>query len=775
MPSQIENFWKETFDVTFSDHSAIFVDISVDMKKVKKQKWISRDMRKLRANPHKLVIELNKVDWEFITDSSSNDTDVDDMVDFWTKSIIGVVDFLAPKTERSLSKEKKIKYPDFVVQKLQKLKEMRKELDESESSGCVDKDLAKAYRKHKNYCSRLQKKAINEGRGNNITKKSTINQIWKEIAIIFRPEKFANNRLKIEVNGNITEDPKIIAEAFVDFFKKKVDKLAESIKSDPNFDPLEPLRKKHENSDLKFSFQPVDVPVVKKILKELKKKTSCGFDDISSEILKMGADALAEPLCYIINKSLETGKYPTTWKEGKICPIYKKKNRKFLENYRPVSLLCVSGMVLERVCCMQMEEFFESNNLLQDYQFGFRQYKSTTSELLTLFHKLMEAKEEGKEIALILFDLSSAFDTIDHDILLQKLSIYGFSTLATEWISSYLRDRQHRVSVSGQLSKSVTVNRGTPQGSRLSPLLFLILMSDLNLHTNGSLSNFADDMQLIVFEETEEQTRKKASEEAAAIIKFFEGVKLCNNADKAALIYNSKGKHKDIEMEVGGEILKSKESEKLLGLKISSDLNWSTHVDELCYTLKQRLGMIARIKDRVSGEKLQMISEAIFMSTVRYGMSLFTKPKYEFNHLEQPMDPNIAKIQVVHNDLLRVIYGKSRQSHTNMQKLREKNKIMSINQLSIYHVAMDMFGIINNSSSDFLHEEFKIEKKRYELRCNDDGQVRVPDKMKKSCTGFGYIGPKMWNYLPGHIRKTTIRDIFKEKMKDWIWEFIPPV
>ena len=80
------------------------------------------------------------------------------------------------------------------------------------------------------------------------------------------------------------------------------------------------------------------------------------------------------------------------------------------------------------------------------------------------------------------------------------------------------------------------------------------------------------------------------------------------------------------------------------------------------------------------------------------------------------MDPNIAKIQVVHNDLLRVIYGKTRQSHTNMQKLREEHKIMSINQLSIYHVAMDMFSIINNSSSDFLHEEFKIDKKRSEKR-----------------------------------------------------------
>ena len=170
-----------------------------------------------------------------------------------------------------------------------------------------------------------------------------------------------------------------------------------------------------------------------------------------------------------------------------------------------------------------------------------------------------------------------------------------------------------------------------------------------------------------------------------------------------------------------------------------------------------------------------MISEAIFTSNIRYAMSLYTKPKYEFNNLEQPMDPNIAKIQVVQNDLLRLIFGKTRKDHTNMQKLREDHKIMSINQLSVYHVAMDMFSIINNSSSDLLHKEFKLENNRYQLRCLEDGQVRVPDKMKKSCTGFGYIGPKMWNHLPSHIRKTTIREIFKDKMKDWIWEFIPSV
>ena len=154
-------------------------------------------------------------------------------------------------------------------------------------------------------------------------------------------------------------------------------------------------------------------------------------------------------------------------------------------------------------------------------------------------------------------------------------------------------------------------------------------------------------------------------------------------------------------------------------------------------------------------------------------MSVYTKPKYEFNHLEQAMDPNIAKLQVVQNDILRVIYGKHRGDHTNMQKLREEKKVMSVNQLSVYHVAMDMFNIINHASSDTLQREFKIEQGRYEFRSVEDGKVKVPEKMKKSCTGFGYIGPKLWNYLPVHIRKTNIQEIFKYKMKEWIWESMP--
>ena len=119
--------------------------------------------------------------------------------------------------------------------------------------------------------------------------------------------------------------------------------------------------------------------------------------------------------------------------------------------------------------------------------------------------------------------------------------------------------------------------------------------------------------------------------------------------------------------------------------------------------------------------------------------------------------------------------GKTRGDHTNMKRLREELKIMSVNQLSCYHVAIEMFNIINNSSSEPLQRKMKIEQRGYQLRSLEDGQVKVPDKGKKSCQGFSYNGPKLWNQLPSHIRKTTIRDIFKDKLKDYIWEEIPSI
>ena len=120
---------------------------------------------------------------------------------------------------------------------------MAKEINKEEKDGHVDKELVRKYKKHKNYCNRMLKKAILEAQGINITSKSSLNQIWKVISEILRPEMLASNQMKIMVNGTPSEDPKVIAEELVKFFKTDLKKH------------LEPLRKKYENSMLKFSFQ----------------------------------------------------------------------------------------------------------------------------------------------------------------------------------------------------------------------------------------------------------------------------------------------------------------------------------------------------------------------------------------------------------------------------------------------------------------------------------------------------------------------------------------
>ena len=156
-------------------------------------------------------------------------------------------------------------------------------------------------------------------------------------------------------------------------------------------------------------------------------------------------------------------------------------------------------------------------------------------------------------------------------------------------------------------------------------------------------------------------------------------------------------------------------------------------------------------------------------------MSVYTIPKFEFNNFEQTIDPNVAKLQVIQDDMIRLLMGKSRRNHTNMEKARQQRKIMSVNQLSCYHVAIEMYNVINHKSSDSLHKEMKMVPRGYNLRGLEEGKVNVPEKGKKSCNGFHYMGPKLWNFQPAHIRKTTLRDIFKDKLKEFIWEEIPSI
>ena len=610
--------------------------------------------------------------------------------------------------------------------------------------------------------------------GENITSESNMKDVWNCIKIVQNPEATSINKLKIEVDGKKIEDPQKLADEFSNFFVEKVRKLDAGIIR-TNIDPLSLLKEKMKTSNITFKIKTVNVSVVYKVLKELKAKRSYGHDGITSEILKLGADVLKVPLTYIVNTSIKDSEYPSYWKISKMIALYKKGSRKEMNNYRPLSLLCVAGMVLERVIAIQIEEYFESNNLLGSFQFGFRKNKSTISELLTLFDSLLEGKENQKEIMVILYDLSAAFDTVSHVVLLEKLKVYGFDDSSLKWMKSYLKDRTQYVQVAEKKSNIKVTNIGTPQGSRLSPILFLCLMADMELWTKDSkISNFADDTQSIIIKDNKEDAIETTRVESRKILDFFSCNNFVNNANKAALIYNSKGKGSEISVDIGGETLNSTYTEKLLGLHINADLKWDTHIDEISSTLRKRIGILKRIKQKIPADKLSIIADAIFNSVIRYGIAVYLVPTYDKEDLKaRKLSSETDSLQVIQNNMLRTIHGLRISGRVNMLDLRTKIKMMSVNQMAIYHTIMEVFNILYNNSSEQINNKYRHHD-RHSLRKNTNNFIRVPEiQLRRKCTGFTYCGAKIFNNLPNNIRETQDSIIFKNLVKNWIWDTIP--
>ena len=256
----------------------------------------------------------------------------------------------------------------------------------------------------------------------------------------------------------------------------------------------------------------------------------------------------------------------------------------------------------------------------------------------------------------------------------------------------------------GTVSTTINIDIGTPQGSRISPLLFCIMMADLDLYTNQSgLINFADDTQSIVVSDTKEEMIDVVKRESQEIIKFFQGNNLVNNPDKLALIHNSKGKTSTITFDnIGGQEVTSKTSDKLLGVSISSSLDWTHHVDTLCGKLKQRLGMLRRIKHKIPRDKLKIVAEAIFNSKLRYAISVYLKPRLTE---EDEQSKDLQRLQVLQNDMIRLINGKRRSQHTNMKELRAEMKMMSVNQMTVYHALLETFNIKNHGSVESIRQK----------------------------------------------------------------------
>ena len=230
------------------------------------------------------------------------------------------------------------------------------------------------------------------------------------------------------------------------------------------------------------------------LIKNLPNKRSSGYDKISNLLLKSLSAHITVPLEIIFNKSIEEGVFPVNMKKADIVPLYKSKDKQECSNYRPISLLITLSKLLEKIVYKRVYQFLEKTGQIFPSQYGFRTSHSCENAVSELLSTIIKGKEQGLYTVSLFLDLSKAFDSLEHEMMLRKLEAYGIRGNMLQWFRSYISERQLRtkchISSSGQIeySEYKPIKYGTLQGSCLGPLLFLIFTNDLHKQLHHCLA-----------------------------------------------------------------------------------------------------------------------------------------------------------------------------------------------------------------------------------------------------------------------------------------------
>ena len=236
---------------------------------------------------------------------------------------------------------------------------------------------------------------------------------------------------------------------------------------------------------------------VRNAIKNIKPTSAPGPDGIPAFLYKEYTDALIRPLIQIFNMPLKLGKLPEGVALAIITPIYKSGDKSLPVNYRPVGLPNHLTKILERILSKEIIQHLEFNNLMNPTQHGFRIGRSTISQLLTYYNDILNRLEEGNKVDSIYLDFSKAFDRVDHGVLIKKIESLNITGKILAWLEVFLTNRKQAVKVENHISQPVHVTSGVPQGSVLGPLLFIILMLDIDQTIfNAAMGSFADDTRV---------------------------------------------------------------------------------------------------------------------------------------------------------------------------------------------------------------------------------------------------------------------------------------
>ena len=330
--------------------------------------------------------------------------------------------------------------------------------------------------------------------------------------------------------------------------------------------------------------------------------SSAGHDELPPFVAKSCIEEFIEPLTFMINESLRTGICPSELKIERVVPIFKSGDPSLLTNYRPISVLSFFSKVFERIVYDYLFDFICTNNILYDYQFGFRPGHSTQQAIITLIDKITKSLDNGDIVISLFIDLKKAFDTVDHRILLRKLYAYGIRGTMLKWIESYLSGRTQYFVFDGQESEIHGIQCGVPQGSILGPLVFILYMNDIcNVSDIFFAIMYADDTSLVVNGKDLNALIQLLNTALIDLCTWFKANRLSLNTTKIfymifhrARIKHMSGVADSIVMD--NTILAKTSSLKYLGVIVDHKLNWIEHISYVRNKVSKGIGIIYKAR-----------------------------------------------------------------------------------------------------------------------------------------------------------------------------------
>ena len=552
-------------------------------------------------------------------------------------------------------------------------------------------------------------------------------------------------------DGLYTSDSKEMADILSEQFSSVYSPRRQDL---PQPDILFPLEEPNENTQCIMNIQ-FTVEDIIAAIKKLSSSSAPGPDGFPTILLKNCAQNLASALFLLYRKSLDCGLVPTGFKLSNIVPIFKSGDKGVAVNYRPVALTSHLSKVFERVICSKLVVFLEETGALNESQHGFRKGRSCISQLLEHFETVINFLDNGYNVDVVYLDFCKAFDKLDFNILLQKLKRCGVGGYLGRWLYSFISGRLQYVTVNGFKSFSCEVLSGVPQGSVLGPLLFILMISDIDADlANSFLSSFADDTRIGM----EIKSLENANALQADLNKIYDWTERNNmvlNPLKFELLQYGKKTIVDETysyLSNTGDDITSKDVVKDLGVLMSSTCNFTSHIDSVVAKVKKLTSWAFRNFKSRTTKFIMTTWKSLILPIIDYASQLWNPSKIsDINHLEMLQKCFVKKIQYYQDwsywDILRDL------GLFSLQRRRERYRIIYLWSI--------LEGLVPNPSKN-IHAKYNL---RIGRTCS------VPTVKNTSYCGvisssFSVQSATLFNRLPKKIRDMTDcgKDTFKKAL-----------